>query len=167
MDKEDVVDIYNRILLLLFSHSDVGQLLLAAALRAWGPPGFCPWPRRWGGSSRLRYGVPCHSRLRYGEPVAAACTMAGAAAESTRLRWRRNGQKELPRIQGWGDSWEEIPSVRGQGRRPGGATHAGGQGQQREELPKAVAVRVHEGLEELSHVEGQEGRRWGDTPRPR
>ena len=23
------------------------------------------------------------------------------------------------------------------------------------------------GLEELSHVEGQEGRRWGDTPRPR
>ena len=28
-------------------------------------------------------------------------------------------------------------------------------------------VRAQEGLEELSHVEGQEGRRWGDTPRPR
>ena len=29
------------------------------------------------------------------------------------------------------------------------------------------AVRVQEGLEELSHFEGQEGQRWGDTPRPR
>ena len=27
--------------------SDAGQLLLAAALRAWGPPSFCPWPRTW------------------------------------------------------------------------------------------------------------------------
>ena len=31
----------------------------------------------------------------------------------------------------------------------------------------AVAARVQEGLEELSHVEGQEGWRWGDTPHPR
>ena len=31
----------------------------------------------------------------------------------------------------------------------------------------AVAARAQEGLEELSHVEGQEGRRWGDTARPR
>ena len=31
--------------------SDMGYLLLAAALRAWGPPGFCPWPRTWGDSS--------------------------------------------------------------------------------------------------------------------
>ena len=31
----------------------------------------------------------------------------------------------------------------------------------------AVAARAQEGLEELSHVEGQEGRWWGDTPRPR
>ena len=28
-------------------------------------------------------------------------------------------------------------------------------------------TRAQEGLEELSHVEGQEGRRWGDTPCPR
>ena len=36
----------------------------------------------------------------------------------------------------------------------------------REEQPHvqgAVAAQAHEGLEELSHVEGQEGRRWGDT----
>ena len=31
----------------------------------------------------------------------------------------------------------------------------------------AVAAGAQEGLEELSHVEGQEGRRWRDTPRPR
>ena len=30
----------------------------------------------------------------------------------------------------------------------------------------AMAAWAQEGLEELSHVEGQEGRRWGDTPRP-
>ena len=35
--------------------SDVGSLLLAAALRAWGPPGFCPWPRTWGSSSRPHF----------------------------------------------------------------------------------------------------------------
>ena len=34
-------------------------------------------------------------------------------------------------------------------------------------LQGAVAVWAQEGLEELSHVEGQEGWRWGDTPRPR
>ena len=40
----------------------------------------------------------------------------------------------------------------------------------REEQPHvrgAVAAQAQEGLEELSHVEGQEGWRWGDTPRPR
>ena len=31
----------------------------------------------------------------------------------------------------------------------------------------AVAVRAQDGLEELSHIEGQEGQQWGDTPRPR
>ena len=31
----------------------------------------------------------------------------------------------------------------------------------------AMAAQAQEGLEELSHVEGQEGRQWGDTPRPR
>ena len=27
--------------------------------------------------------------------------------------------------------------------------------------------KVQEGLEELFHIQGQEGQRWGDTPRPR
>ena len=40
----------------------------------------------------------------------------------------------------------------------------------REEQPQVqgtVAVQVQEGQEELLHVQGQEGRQWGDTPRPR
>ena len=59
---------------------------------------------------------------------------SGAAAESARLQWHRNGQEELPHVRG--GSGEEIPSVRGQGRR-------------REELP---------------HVRGQGRRPGGDTP---
>ena len=35
--------------------------------------------------------------------------------------------------------------------------HARGQGRGLEELPGAVAARAHEGLEELSDIEGQEG----------
>ena len=86
----------------------------------------------------------------------------GAAAESTRLRRRRNSREELPR-------------VRGQGRRPGGDTPcprprvvAGrtnptpeARGGGREDQPNvqgALAVQAQEGLEELSHGEGQEGR---------
>ena len=44
-----------------------------------------------------------------------------------------------------GGSREELPHIRGQGRRwPGGATRG------------AVAARAQKGLEELSHIEGQE-----------
>ena len=48
---------------------------------------------------------------------------SGAAAESARLRRHRNGQEELPQVQG------------------------------------AVAPWAQEGLEELVHVQGREGRR--------
>ena len=53
---------------------------------------------------------------------------------------------------------EEIPLVQGQERRPRGATPRQGSG--REEQPqvqRVVAVRAQEGLEELFHVQGQEG----------
>ena len=76
---------------------------------------------------------------------------SGAAAESTRLGRRRNGG-------------EEIPCVRGQGRWPGGDTLRprpeawGGGREDQPHIQGAVAVRAQEGLEELSHVEGQEGR---------
>ena len=62
---------------------------------------------------------------------------SGAAAESTRLRRRRNGQEELPHA--------PTPEARG-----------GGQEDQ-PHVQAAVAARAQEGLEELSHVEGQEG----------
>ena len=84
-------------------------------------------------------------------------------AESARLRRHRNSREELPHIQG-------------QGRRPGGATPLLRSGAatkksdpmskardgSREEQPHvqgAVAVQGQEGLEELLHVQGQEGRR--------
>ena len=75
-----------------------------------------------------------------------------------------------------GSGGDELPHVRGQGRRPRGATllprlgAAAGRtyptpearGHGREEQPHlqgAVAVRAQEGLEELFHVQGQEGQR--------
>ena len=83
---------------------------------------------------------------------------------------RPRGDTQHPRS-GW--RGEELPCVWGQGRRVGGATpcpHAQGQGHGREEQPhvqRALAVRTQEGLEELSYIEGQEGRQWGDNPHPR
>ena len=59
----------------------------------------------------------------------------GAAAKSARLRWHRNGKEELPKSEVRGGSREELPHVQG-----------------------AVAAPAQESLEELSHVEGQEGR---------
>ena len=61
---------------------------------------------------------------------------AGAAAKRARLRQRRNRREELPKSEVRGGGQEDQPHVQG-----------------------AVAVQAQEGLEELSHVEGQEGRR--------
>ena len=73
---------------------------------------------------------------------------SGAAAKSARLRRCRNGQEELPRVQ-----------VQG---RPGGATLrprlGAAAGRNNPHIQGAVAARAQEGLEELSHTEGQEGR---------
>ena len=65
------------------------------------------------------------------------------------------------RVQQRRSSREELPHVRGQGL-PGGATSHPSEvrGGSREEQPPvqgAVAVWAQEGLEEPSHVEGQEG----------
>ena len=60
---------------------------------------------------------------------------------------------------------EEIPSVQGQGRQPGGATPRhkpeakGSSGEEQPHFQGAEAAWAQEGLEELSHTEGQEGRR--------
>ena len=60
---------------------------------------------------------------------------SGAAAKSASLRWHRNSREELPQSEVRGGGWEEQPHVQG-----------------------AVAARAQEGLEELFHVQGQEGR---------
>ena len=73
---------------------------------------------------------------------------------NTRPKATKERTEELPHVRGQGWQWEELP-----------ASEARGSG--REDQPHAVAARAQEGLEELSQVEGQEGRRWGDTPRPR
>ena len=67
-----------------------------------------------------------------------------------------------PRPRSGGGGQEEIPSVQGQGQRPGGIPDAlkpKARGSGREDQPHVMAAQAQEGLEELSHVEGQEGRR--------
>ena len=61
---------------------------------------------------------------------------SGAVAESARLRPHRKSREELPKSEVRGGSREDQPHVQG-----------------------AVAAQAQEGLEELSHVEGQKGRR--------
>ena len=58
----------------------------------------------------------------------------GAVAESARLQGSRNSREELP-----------MPKARGREEQP--------------HLQGALATQAQEGLEELSHVEGQERRR--------
>ena len=76
---------------------------------------------------------------------------SGAAAESARLQGHRNGLEELPKSEVRGGGREELPHVpmpeaRGSGR------------EDQPHVQGAVAAWAQEGLEELSHVEGQEGR---------
>ena len=61
---------------------------------------------------------------------------SGAAAENARLRRRRNGGEEVP-----------MPEARGSGR------------EKQSHIQGAVAAPAQEGLEELFHVQGQEGQR--------
>ena len=64
----------------------------------------------------------------------------------TYILWAES-EEELPKSEVRGGGPEEPPHTRGQELQPGGATQG------------VMAVRAQEGLEELSHVEGQEGRR--------
>ena len=99
-------------------------------------------------------------------------------AESARLQRRRNSGEELPKseVRGGGreelphtptpesrgSRWEELPTPH---RRPGAAAGSSNptpkaRGRGREDQPhvqEAVATGAQEGLEELSHIEGQEG----------
>ena len=102
---------------------------------------------------------------------------SGAAAESTRLRRRRNHQEELPhvRIHGGrprgdtqparsGVATEELPRIQVRGGSREELPHAptpearGCGWEDQPHVQGAFAAPAQEGLEELSHIEGQEGR---------
>ena len=71
--------------------------------------------------------------------------VAGRSYPATEVRG--GGQEELPKSEVRGGGWEELPTPKARG---------GG----REDQPHiqgAVAALVQEGLEALSHIEGQEG----------
>ena len=61
---------------------------------------------------------------------------SGAVAKSARLRQCRSSREELPPPKARGSGREELPHIQG-----------------------AVAAQAPEGLEELFHVQGREGRR--------
>ena len=84
---------------------------------------------------------------------------SGAVAESARLQRHRNGREELPKSKVRGGSREELPRVQGQVQRPGGATPHQRRPGGPTPLQGVVAAWAQEGLEALSHVEGQEGQR--------
>ena len=63
------------------------------------------------------------------------CPRSGAVAKSARLQQRRSSLEELHPPEARGGGQEERPHIQG-----------------------VVAVQVTEGLQELSHVEGKEGR---------
>ena len=84
-------------------------------------------------------------------------------------------ERRYPTSEVRGDSWEELPYLRGQGRQPRGATlrprlgsaaqrsypmseARGGGPEEQPHLQGAVAALAQEGLEELFHVQGQKGR---------
>ena len=61
----------------------------------------------------------------------------------------------MPEARGGEREEQPMPKSRGGGR------------ENQPHVQGAVAARAQEGLEELSHVEGQEGWWWGDAPHPR
>ena len=85
------------------------------------------------------------------ETGATPCPRSGAEAGGPHAR-RAAAKRSYPTSKVRGSGWEEIPHTLKQEARGGG----------REDQPHiqgAVAARAQEGLEELSHIEGQEGRR--------
>ena len=95
---------------------------------------------------------------------------------------RAMAKRSYPTSKVRGHSWEELPWVQGQGwqqRVPGcdstgaaersySTSEARGRGlEEQPHIQGAVAAWAPEGLEELFHIQGWEGRQWGDTLRPR
>ena len=87
-------------------------------------------------------GRECQAAMVQERPRGATrCPRSGGAAN-----------RSYPASEVRGSSWEELPHA------PTPEARGGGQEDQ-PDVQGAVAAWVQEGLEELSHVEGQEGRR--------
>ena len=90
---------------------------------------------------------------------------SGAVAESARLRQHRNGEKSYPSPRSGamaGRSYPKPPCRRqgiAAGRSYPTPEARGGGREDQPHVQGAVAERAQEGLEELSHIEGQEGLR--------
>ena len=86
---------------------------------------------------------------------------SGAVAESTRLRRHRNGREELPRVRGQAGQAKGVTPRPRSGAAAGRrypTTEARGSGwEDQPHVQGAMAAWAQKGLEELSHVEGQEG----------
>ena len=85
----------------------------------------------------------------------------GAAAKSARPQWCRNDREELPHVRVLGGRPRGAiphprPGVAAGRSHPVPEARGGGQ-EEPHHIQEAVAMQVQEGLEELSHVEGQEG----------
>ena len=105
--------------------------------------------RQNGDTPRLRSGATAKrsyptSKVRGGrEETPCIRGQGGGQEELPRIRGQC-GREETPRVRGQGGGWEEPPTPEALAPPPGGATRG------------AVAAQEQEGLEELSHVEGQE-----------
>ena len=129
------------------------------------------------------YKLTRHNSVRSGNAAIIISLSAMGALKRRREELPHVRAERTPCPKGGGQ--EELPHVRGQGRWPRGDTQclrsgaatrgvtpcprsgaAAGRsnptpkarGSGREDQPHAMAARAQEGLEELSHVEGQEGR---------
>ena len=98
-------------------------------------------------------------------PRVPGCNGTGTAERNYLASEVRGGSREeIPSVRGQGRRREELPCVRGQGRRPGGDTPRpkpearGGGREDQPHVQRAMAAWAQEGLEELFHIEGQEGR---------
>ena len=101
-----------------------------------------------------------HVRGQGPRPRVPGCDGAGTAERSYPAPEVGAAGRSYPASEARGGDPEEPPQARGQGRQLGGATHAGGQGRRPGGASLgAVTAQAQEGLEELSHFEGQKQQR--------
>ena len=136
------------------------MMQVAATTRALGAGG-CD-------NQRAKHGQeePPHVQGQRQQPRVPDCNRAGTAERSYPASEVPGGdERSYPVSEVRGGGQEELPhtlkpEARGGGREKQPTQEARGGGRQDQPYVQgAVAARVQEGLEELSHVEGQEGRR--------